>query len=63
MAPLAGADLAAGLERGDLDVVVEFRTDSREKVFPMVAAGRTNDDIQVPPFQAGAGAGTGEGGN
>ena len=43
--------------------MVEFRTDSREKVFPMVPAGKTNDDIQVPPFQAGEGVRTGEGGN
>jgi len=35
----------------DRPVVVEFRTDSREKVFPMVAAGKTNDEIQVPDFQ------------
>jgi acetolactate synthase I/II/III large subunit len=38
-------------EIDDRPVVVEFRTDSREKVFPMVPSGRTNDDIQVPPFQ------------
>jgi len=31
--------------------VVEFRTDSSEKVFPMVAAGASNSDVQVPPFQ------------
>ena len=35
----------------DRPVVIDFRTDSQEKVFPMVAAGRTNDAIQVPPFQ------------
>jgi acetolactate synthase-1/2/3 large subunit len=35
----------------DRPVVVEFRTDSQEKVFPMVAAGQSNDNIQVPPFQ------------
>ncbi len=29
----------------DRPVVIEFRTDSREKVFPMVAAGASNDDI------------------
>jgi len=29
----------------DRSVVIEFRTDSREKVFPMVAAGASNDDI------------------
>jgi acetolactate synthase-1/2/3 large subunit len=35
----------------DRPVVVEFRTDDREKVFPMVPGGRPNDDIVVPPFQ------------
>jgi acetolactate synthase-1/2/3 large subunit len=40
-------------EIDDRPVVVEFRTDSREKVFPMVPAGATNDDILVPPFQDG----------
>ena len=35
----------------DRPVVVEFRTDSAEKVFPMVAAGASNSDVQVPPFQ------------
>src|SRR4051812_8930594 len=40
-------------EIDDRPVVVEFRTDSREKVFPMVAAGKSNDDIVVPPFQLG----------
>jgi acetolactate synthase-1/2/3 large subunit len=38
-------------EIDDRPVVVEFRTDSREKVFPMVPAGKTNDEIQVPDFQ------------
>ena len=28
----------------------------------MVPSGKTNDDIQVPPFQASGGVGTGEGG-
>jgi len=37
----------------DRPVVIDFRTDSSEKVFPMVAAGHSNDEIQVPPFQAG----------
>ena len=37
----------------DRPVVIDFRTDSREKVFPMVPAGKTNDEIVVPPFQAG----------
>jgi acetolactate synthase-1/2/3 large subunit len=40
-------------EIDDRPVVVEFRTDSREKVFPMVPAGLTNDEIVVPPFQDG----------
>jgi len=46
-------------EVDDRPVVVEFRTDSREKVFPMVASGKSNSDIQVAPFQGdprGAGA-------
>jgi acetolactate synthase I/II/III large subunit len=33
----------------DRPVVIEFRTDAQEKVFPMVAAGATNDDIMVAP--------------
>jgi acetolactate synthase-1/2/3 large subunit len=35
----------------DRPVVIEFRTDAQEKVFPMVPAGRTNDEIQVQPSQ------------
>ena len=35
----------------DRPVVIEFRTDSREKVFPMVAAGRTNSEVMVDPSQ------------
>ena len=31
----------------DRPVVIDFRTDAREKVFPMVAAGQSNDDIIV----------------
>jgi len=31
----------------DRPVVIEFRTDSSEKVFPMVPAGKSNDDILV----------------
>ena len=34
-------------EIDDRPVVVEFRVDSREKVFPMVPAGMSNDDIVV----------------
>jgi acetolactate synthase-1/2/3 large subunit len=36
---------------GDRPVVVDFRTDAFEKVFPMVAAGQSNDDIVVHPDQ------------
>jgi acetolactate synthase-1/2/3 large subunit len=35
----------------DRPVVVEFRTDAREKVFPMVPAGACNDDVVVHPSQ------------
>jgi acetolactate synthase-1/2/3 large subunit len=40
-------------EIDDRPVVVEFRTDSREKVFPMVPAGASNDELLVAPFQDG----------
>ena len=35
----------------DRPVVIEFRTDASEKVFPMVAAGQSNSNVQVPDFQ------------
>jgi acetolactate synthase-1/2/3 large subunit len=35
----------------DRPVVVDFRTDAFEKVFPMVAAGKSNDEIVVHPDQ------------
>ncbi len=38
-------------EIDDRPVVVEFRTDSEEKVFPMVPAGQSNDDIVLAPGQ------------
>jgi acetolactate synthase I/II/III large subunit len=38
----------------DRPVVVDFRTDAFEKVFPMVAAGQSNDDIVVHPDQTAA---------
>ena len=44
----------------DRPVVIEFRTDASEKVFPMVAAGQSNSDVQVPPFQRPAGDTTDE---
>jgi acetolactate synthase I/II/III large subunit len=40
-------------EVNDVPVVIDFRTDSSEKVFPMVAAGASNDDIMVHPSQRG----------
>jgi acetolactate synthase-1/2/3 large subunit len=36
----------------DRPVVLEFRVDSGEKVFPMVPAGAANDDLVLPPEQA-----------
>jgi acetolactate synthase I/II/III large subunit len=33
----------------DRPVVIDFRTDAREKVFPMVPAGKTNSEIQIGP--------------
>ena len=35
----------------DRPVVVDFRIDAREKVFPMVPAGASNDDLLLPPWQ------------
>jgi acetolactate synthase-1/2/3 large subunit len=35
----------------DRPVVIDFRTDSREKVFPMVPAGASNDEVVVHPSQ------------
>ena len=35
----------------DRPVVIEFRTDASEKVFPMVASGKSNTEVQVPEFQ------------
>ena len=36
-----------GNEIDDRPVVIDFRTDSMEQVFPMVPAGASNDDIVV----------------
>jgi acetolactate synthase-1/2/3 large subunit len=38
-------------EIDDRPVVIDFRTDSAEKVFPMVPAGASNDDIITDPAQ------------
>ena len=35
----------------DRPVVIDFRTDTREKVFPMVPAGASNDEVVVHPSQ------------
>jgi acetolactate synthase I/II/III large subunit len=44
----------------DRPVVVDFRTDAFEKVFPMVAAGQSNDDIVVHPDQLARAAQAGQ---
>jgi acetolactate synthase-1/2/3 large subunit len=36
-------------EVDDRPVVIDFRTDYREKVYPMVAAGSSNDDVILDP--------------
>ncbi len=41
----------------DRPVVIDFRTDWREKVFPMVPAGAANDDVVVHPSQKPGGEG------
>jgi len=43
----------------DRPVVIDFRTDSMEQVFPMVPAGASNDDIVVHPSQRGGAGGAG----
>ena len=40
----------------DRPVVVEFRVDASEKVFPMVPAGASNDDLVLPASQSAQGA-------
>jgi acetolactate synthase-1/2/3 large subunit len=35
----------------DRPVVVDFRVDAGEKVFPMVPAGQSNDDVILPASQ------------
>ncbi len=51
-------DVAPAIEKAnaidDRPVVVDFRTDAFEKVFPMVAAGQSNDSIVVHPDQVAA---------
>jgi acetolactate synthase-1/2/3 large subunit len=45
--------IAKANEINDVPVVIDFRTDSSEKVFPMVASGSSNDDIMVHPSLRG----------
>jgi acetolactate synthase-1/2/3 large subunit len=42
-------------EIDDRPVVIDFRTDSREKVYPMVPAGLSNDQIVTDPSQGEGG--------
>jgi len=42
-------------EIDDRPVVIDFRTDAREKVYPMVPAGLTNDQIVTGPAQGEGG--------
>jgi acetolactate synthase-1/2/3 large subunit len=42
-------------EIDDRPVVIDFRTDSREKVYPMVPAGQSNSSIVVDPSQGEGG--------
>ena len=44
-------------EINDRPVVIDFRTDAAEKVFPMVASGQSNSEVMVHPSQV---AGIGE---
>jgi hypothetical protein len=36
-------------------VVIDFRTDAREKVYPMVPSGQSNDQIVTDPSQGEGG--------
>ena len=49
------ADVAAVVDKAnaidDRPVVIDFRTDANEKVFPMVPAGASNSDVIVHPSQ------------
>jgi acetolactate synthase-1/2/3 large subunit len=50
-------DVAATIDKAnaidDRPVVIDFRTDAAEKVFPMVASGASNSDVIVHPSQSG----------
>jgi acetolactate synthase-1/2/3 large subunit len=53
------ADVIPTIEKAnainDRPVVVDFRVDYREKVYPMVPAGGSNDDIILGPAQGEGG--------
>jgi acetolactate synthase-1/2/3 large subunit len=49
----AAIDKANGID--DRPVVIDFRVDYREKVYPMVPAGGSNDDIILDPSQGEGG--------
>jgi acetolactate synthase-1/2/3 large subunit len=42
-------------EIDDRPVVIDFRTDAREKVYPMVPSGKSNSEIVVDPSQGEGG--------
>jgi acetolactate synthase-1/2/3 large subunit len=52
-------DVVAAIDKAnsvdDRPVVIDFRCDSDEKVYPMVAAGTSNDDIIMGPEQGPGG--------
>jgi len=52
-------DVAPTIEKAnaidDRPVVIDFRVDYREKVYPMVAAGTSNDDIILGPAEGEGG--------
>jgi acetolactate synthase-1/2/3 large subunit len=52
------SDVVPAIEKAnaitDRPVVVDFRTDAFEKVYPMVPSGKANDDIVVHPNQIAA---------
>ena len=48
---MCSSDLEKANSIDDRPVVVDFRIDAREKVFPMVPAGASNDDLLLPSWQ------------
>ena len=54
----APEEVAPAIEKAndinDRPVVIEFRIDSGEKVYPMVPAGASNDEIVLGPSYGGA---------